>query len=360
MNGIDALVPASEASFKKNVDLNKEFQVGGTVRGKILSMDWKENKVSISLKDSSNDPWATNVPFKEGDIVKATVESLKTFGIFVKLNDHFHALVPNKETGYPPRTALSNHFKPGDELDVFVTEVNPSKKQIAVYAQLLNGQYFLEFLITPSVGTDYWRFSTSGSGRFDMWNAEATTGFSNYVTSGLPTAAVLPEIVNYRGPHTDQSIVSSWQCLDNVITVGSYVNRDTMTNYYNVIPPILDIVGALYISSSHGPTRDNRIKPDICAPGARVLSTASSILTNWLIEEGAANYMSQDGQHYLYNGTSFSSPAVAGIAALYLQKYPNATAAEVPARQTAKYRAVLFLTSRAFCCRYKFSNKRSD
>ncbi len=39
--------------------------------------------------------------------------------------------------------------------------------------------------------------------------------------------------------------------------------------------------------------------------------------------------MSQDGQHYLYNGTSFSSPAVAGIAALYLQKYPNATAAEV-------------------------------
>lgn len=132
MNGIDALVPASEASFKKNVDLNSEFQVGGTVRGKILSMDWKENKVSISLKDSSNDPWATNVPFKEGDIVKATVESLKTFGIFVKLNDHFHALVPNKETGYPPRTALSNHFKPGDVLDVFVTEVNPSKKQIAV------------------------------------------------------------------------------------------------------------------------------------------------------------------------------------------------------------------------------------
>lgn len=205
----------------------------------------------------------------------------------------------------------------------------PGAGDVAVYAQLLNGQYFLEFLITPAVGTDYWRFSTSGSGRFDMWNAEATTGFSNYVTTGLPTAAVLPEIVNYRGPDTDQSIVSSWQCLDNVITVGSYVNRDTMTNFYNVIPPILDVVGALYISSSHGPTRDNRIKPDICAPGARVLSTASSILTNWLIEEGAANYMSQDGQHYLYNGTSFSSPAVAGIAALYLQNYPNATAAEV-------------------------------
>lgn len=178
----------------------------------------------------------------------------------------------------------------------------------------------MEFVITPTVTSYYWRFSTSGSGHFDIWSAEATTGYSNYVTTGLPDAGVLPEIVNYKSPNTDQSIVSSWQCLDNVITVGSYVNRDTMTNYYGDNPPLVDVVGALYVSSSHGPTRDNRIKPDICAPGARVLSTAASILTNWLIEEGAANYMAQDGQHYLYNGTSFSSPAVAGIVALYLQK----------------------------------------
>lgn len=132
MSGIDALVPASESSFKKNVDLNKEFQVGATVRGKIINIDWKENKFSISLKDSSNDPWSNNVPFKEGDIVKATVESIKQFGVFVKLNEHFHALLPTKETGYPPRTSLANHFKAGDQLDVFITEVNPEKKQIAV------------------------------------------------------------------------------------------------------------------------------------------------------------------------------------------------------------------------------------
>ena len=84
------------------------------------------------MKDSSNDPWAKAVPFKEGDIVKATVDSIKNFGVFVKLNEHFHALLPTKETGYPPRTSLSNHFKAGDILEVFITEVNPEKKQIAV------------------------------------------------------------------------------------------------------------------------------------------------------------------------------------------------------------------------------------
>jgi ribosomal protein S1 len=132
MNGIDALVPASESSFKKNMDLEKEFQIGQTVSGKVLSLDWKENKFSVSLKEQSNDPWFQKIPYKEGDILKAKIESLKTFGLFVKLDDHFHGLIPNKETGLPIRSVLSSHFKVGEELDVFITEVNPTKRQIAL------------------------------------------------------------------------------------------------------------------------------------------------------------------------------------------------------------------------------------
>ncbi len=193
-----------------------------------------------------------------------------------------------------------------------------------VNAQLMDGVYFLDFEIVPDDATYFWKFTTSGTGHFDMWNTEIATGFSNYVTSGLPDAATLPEIINYKLPDTDQSIVSSWQCSENVITVGSYVNRDTMTNYYGDSPLLVDTVGQLFISSSTGPTRDGRIKPDISASGARILSTESQVLSDWLISLDAANYMSPDGKHYLFNGTSFASPIVAGIAALYLQQFPNA------------------------------------
>ncbi|MCB1160337.1 MAG: S1 RNA-binding domain-containing protein, partial [Leptospiraceae bacterium] len=116
MNGLDALVPTSEASFKPKVDLEKEFQVGQNLRGKILSLDWETNKISLSIKDSLKDPWASSVPFKEGDIVKARVESIKPFGIFIRLNENFHALVPNKESGFDSRTPLAAHFNKGDEL----------------------------------------------------------------------------------------------------------------------------------------------------------------------------------------------------------------------------------------------------
>lgn len=193
-----------------------------------------------------------------------------------------------------------------------------------VYAQLTDGVYQLVFSITPSVSTYYWRLTTHGVGRVDMYNAEGATGYSNYVSTGLPDAGTLPEIVNYRAPDFLQNIVSSWQCSDKVITVGSYVNRDSMTNYYGDNPPFFDTPGEIYVASSHGPTRDNRVKPEICATGSRLLSTEAQVLSDWLISLGAANYMSPDGMHYLYNGTSFSSPVVAGIAALYFQKNPDA------------------------------------
>lgn len=251
-----------------------------------------------------------------------------------ELNDVNFRISVDETSGFtsigttPMINMLADFDFTGDIIDSVSYSI-PGAGDITIYAQLDNDKYLLEFVATPTVSSHYWRLSTSGSGHFDIWSMEATTGFSNFVTTGLPTAAVLPEIVNYRLPDTDQSMVSSWQCSDHVITVGSYVNRDSMTNYYLENPPFFDVVGALFYSSSHGPTRDGRIKPDICAPGARVLSTASNTLTEWLISLDAANYTSADGQHYLYNGTSFSSPAVAGIAALYLQKNPNATAIEI-------------------------------
>ncbi len=132
MNGMDALVPASESSFKKNVDLEKEFKIGERVHGKILALDWKENKFSVSLKDSSNDPWIKKVPFKEGDILSAKIDSIKPFGLFIKLDEHFHGLVPNKETGLGNKLNPGSQFKVGEIVEVFVTEVNPEKKQIAL------------------------------------------------------------------------------------------------------------------------------------------------------------------------------------------------------------------------------------
>ncbi|MFI5171335.1 MAG: S8/S53 family peptidase [Chitinophagales bacterium] len=247
----------------------------------------------------------------------------------IEFNDVYFSLTADNPAGFI-NVGSTPDYNMIDDLDLTDGEIDSIEFDIPgggsgkIYAQLMDGVYLLEFVIFPDDDTFYWRFTTSGSGYFDIWSGESTTGFSNYVTLGLPDAAILPEIVNYKLPDTQQSIVSGWQCSESVITVGTYVNRDTMTNYYGVYPTLIDTVGQLYISSSLGPTRDGRIKPDICASGTRILSTASEVFTDYLISVGLATYISQDGQHSLFNGTSFSSPIVAGIAALYLQQFPTA------------------------------------
>ncbi|PJZ67413.1 S1 RNA-binding domain-containing protein [Leptospira wolffii] len=131
-DGLTALVPTSEATFKKNPDLSKDFHPGQVLRAKVLKLDWEENKHSFTVKDFLKDPWAQNVPFKEGDLVTGTVESIKPFGVFLKLNENFSGLVPNRETGLQNRIPAAQHFKVGESLSAFVTEVNLAKRQISL------------------------------------------------------------------------------------------------------------------------------------------------------------------------------------------------------------------------------------
>jgi subtilisin family serine protease len=81
----------------------------------------------------------------------------------------------------------------------------------------------------------------------------------------------------------------------------------------------------LSLSSSAGPTRDGRLKPDIAATGDNIMAAANVYLCHW----DAINYpndgiISQDTMYMIFSGTSSASPAVAGVALLYLQKNPTA------------------------------------
>lgn len=190
------------------------------------------------------------------------------------------------------------------------------------YGDSSSGVYSLEFNIIPDSTTYDWRLITTGNGKFDVWNF-------NLKSTGIPSLATMPDSVYYKLPDLNQTMVSSFQCLDNVITVGNYTNRRSLLNYNSVM--FVDPTrtpGQRHPNSSSGPTRDGRTKPDISAPGDFVMSCS---LLSVLPADGITYPDSFDpgGFHTLGGGTSASSPGVAGIAALYLQKNPTATAMDV-------------------------------
>jgi subtilisin family serine protease len=196
--------------------------------------------------------------------------------------------------------------------------------------------YECDVTIKPDLTTYYWRFITRGSGSFDCWSGSTTIGSSDMITA-IPDEATFPDIARYRLPDNNKTIVSSFTCSDKVITVGNYNNRNQYIDYYGHLQTNSNIVGALGNSSSLGPTRDGRIKPEITAPGNTTLSAGQfATLYGLLIYQPYK--VGIGGLHNTNGGTSMASPVVAGVAAMYLEKNPEASWKEVKAAITSTAR----------------------
>src|ERR1043165_5635314 len=190
------------------------------------------------------------------------------------------------------------------------------------------GRYHVEVDIYPIVSSNTWRLQMKGSGTFDLRAHPVLTTSSSMNTNGSDP--------HYRNPDYDKNMVSSWQNSDKVITVGNYSNRANYVDYNgNTVDltqsPYWETVGQLFGTSSHGPTRDNRIKPDVVATGSTTVCTGDASYITSLInaQPSQAFKVSVTGKHVRNGGTSMASPIVAGIAALYFEKYPNVPWSEV-------------------------------
>jgi len=150
---------------------------------------------------------------------------------------------------------------------------------------------------------------TSGTG----YTAADMNGHTTIITLGAEMAVrkgivVVNSAGNERGNHTEQNTLVAPADGDSVIAVGAvFIYSDTKNNTYTA--------GDIAPFSSYGPTADNRTKPDVVAGG----------VSNYIPSATPGN-ISDYGNG---NGTSFSCPLVAGVAALVLQAHPLWTPMQV-------------------------------
>lgn len=211
---------------------------------------------------------------------------------------------------------------------------------VQYYAQERGDQILLQVLIaSPDTADCLWRFMTTGSGSFDVWTLTTRTKTSNVLGPMLaaawpqpipfPEPSAYPAMANYVQPDFEQQIVDSWACLPDVLTVANYCNEVTYTDYFGVERSVAGTEQDIAPFSSSGPTRDGRVKPDVAATGDVTFTAGPLRIVDWIIANQAGWKVDPGGKHIRDGGTSQASPVVAGIAALYLQQCPDATAAEV-------------------------------
>lgn len=225
-------------------------------------------------------------------------------------------------------------------------ENNVSFGKVEYYIEETEGRYHVEFLVTPDSTNHIWRFMTTGTGKFDVWSSATFQGTSDMVKDNLPPSFVVADIVNYKKPDNQKTIVSSFQCSDKVITVGNYSLRHHYYDVDSTYHATGETPGEIAFKSSEGPTRDERLKPDISATGDITFSTGNLDFINLALAVNRQK-VSYDTMHQRNGGTSIAAPIVAGAVALYLEKRPNAYWYEVKEAliQTAKKDAFTGATS---------------
>lgn len=193
-----------------------------------------------------------------------------------------------------------------------------------IWTELIDSAYHMEFFMETIDSTTYLcRFKTKGSGQYDLWSGDSPASglYGNTIVTTLPASTIVPEIGNYLMPDSLMTTVSSFQCSEKIITVGNFRNRSQYLNN-NGTMSTFSAPNVLSATSSKGPSRLNVIKPDISANGDNSFAAAPL----WYLANPANNNLIESGgMHGRQSGTSASSPVVAGIAALYLEKCPTAS-----------------------------------
>ncbi len=170
------------------------------------------------------------------------------------------------------------------------------------------------------------------NGTVDMWNGLVKDASGYYGTFNKPYLWSTLGDLNMQ--------CSDMSCTKSAIAVASYNSKPSIVNVsggtvnYGASYP----KGAISAFSSHGPSADGRIKPNITGPGMMVVSSISSLdpeykSTGINYNRVVSEYISPlNGNTYAYvalQGTSMSSPAVSGIIALLLEANPTLSPQQV-------------------------------
>ncbi len=133
--GIDGLLHISDMSWSKKVAHPSEIiKKGEMIEVKILSVDKDKKRVSLGIKQLSDDPWKKEIPekYKVGDIVKGKVTKMTDFGAFIDLSNGLEGLLHISEVSKEKIKKLENVISIGQELNVKIVKIEPEARKIGL------------------------------------------------------------------------------------------------------------------------------------------------------------------------------------------------------------------------------------
>ena len=133
LGGIDGLVHISELSWNHVNHPSEVVKVGQEVEVEVLDVDMNRERISLGLKQTTEDPWRTLVKnYPVGAIIEGKVTKLVPFGAFVELGDSIEGLVHISEMAAKHVEVPSQVCTVGDTVQVKVMDVDLDRRRISL------------------------------------------------------------------------------------------------------------------------------------------------------------------------------------------------------------------------------------
>jgi small subunit ribosomal protein S1 len=134
---IDGMVHMSDISWNKpGEEAIKDYAKGQMVKVKILDIDPEKERISLGIKQLSEDPFeSVSVSFKKGDVVTCTVSAIQEGGIDVSMGDQssgFSGFIKRNDLARDRSEQRPDRFAVGEKVDAKITNIDKASRKVAL------------------------------------------------------------------------------------------------------------------------------------------------------------------------------------------------------------------------------------
>ncbi|MFH6971086.1 30S ribosomal protein S1 [Flavobacterium petrolei] len=182
--GVEGLIHVSEMSWSTHLRSAQDFvKVGDVVEAVILTLDRDDRKMSLGIKQLSQDPW-TDITSKYpvGSKHSGIVRNFTNFGIFVELEEGIDGLIYISDLSWTKKIKHPSEFvNVGEKLDVVVLELDVDGRKLSLGHKQTTANPWDQYEDSFAVGTIH-------NGEIsEIVDKGATVEFGDDIVAFIPT-----------------------------------------------------------------------------------------------------------------------------------------------------------------------------
>jgi small subunit ribosomal protein S1 len=131
--GVEGLVHVSEITWANTpINAKEFFKLGDEYEAKIVTLSKEDRKMSLSIKQMTEDPWNTiEMQFPAGSKHKGLVKNITPYGVFVELSPGIGGMIHISDLSWLKRFNNPNEYtKVGETIDVIIMSIDKENRKL--------------------------------------------------------------------------------------------------------------------------------------------------------------------------------------------------------------------------------------